>query len=171
MLVGFVKPEPLQALAEILGQRGVTPAVDRTFPLEEAADGMCALVSSPVRGKLVLRVAGRGLPSLPEADEAANDARLTRGEGADGNDVPAVVRRCVAFFGCWRLCAGPTGRFRATRDRESASMPVGPSRSRISVTMMSGARPSSARIASNPFIDSAESTSAPALRNSRRRPS
>ena len=34
MLVGFVKPEPLQALAEILGQPGVTPAVDRTFPLE-----------------------------------------------------------------------------------------------------------------------------------------
>ena len=113
MLVGFVKPEPLQALAEILGQRGVTPAVDRTFPLEEAADGMCALVSSPVRGKLVLRVAGRGLPPLPEADEAANDARLTRGEGADGNDVPAVVRRCVAFFGvgvCVRVRPAGLGR-------------------------------------------------------------
>ena len=57
MLVGFVKPEPLKALAHILGQPGVTPAVERTFPLEEAADGMRALVSSQVLRKLVLRVA------------------------------------------------------------------------------------------------------------------
>ena len=57
MLLGFVKPEPLQALADILGQPGVTPAVDRSFPLEQAADAMRALVSSQVRGKLVLRVA------------------------------------------------------------------------------------------------------------------
>ncbi len=57
MLVGFVKPEPLQALADILGQPGVTPAVDRVFPLEEAADAMHTLVSGQVRGKLVLRVA------------------------------------------------------------------------------------------------------------------
>lgn len=57
MLMGLVKPEPLQALADILGQPGVTPAVDRSFPLEEAADAMPALVSSQVLGKLVLRVA------------------------------------------------------------------------------------------------------------------
>jgi NADPH:quinone reductase-like Zn-dependent oxidoreductase len=57
MLLGFVKPEPLQALADILGQPGVTPAVDRSFPLEQAADALRALVSSQVRGKLVLRVA------------------------------------------------------------------------------------------------------------------
>lgn len=57
MLVGFVKPEPLQALAEILVQPGVTPAVHRCLPLEEAADGMRALVSSQVLGKLVLCVA------------------------------------------------------------------------------------------------------------------
>ena len=44
MLVGFVKPEPLQALANILGQPGVTPAVDRTFPLEQVADAMRTLV-------------------------------------------------------------------------------------------------------------------------------
>lgn len=56
MLISFVKPEPLQALAEILGQPSVTPAVDRTFPLEEAANAMRALVASQVRGKLVLRV-------------------------------------------------------------------------------------------------------------------
>ncbi|MFM2055671.1 MAG: hypothetical protein RLY71_56 [Pseudomonadota bacterium] len=56
MLVGFVKPEALQALADILDQPGVTPAVDRCFPLEEAADAMRALVSSQVLGKLVLRV-------------------------------------------------------------------------------------------------------------------
>jgi NADPH:quinone reductase-like Zn-dependent oxidoreductase len=56
MLVGFVKPEPLQALAEILGQPGVTPPVDRVFPLEQAADAMRTLVSGQVRGKAVLRV-------------------------------------------------------------------------------------------------------------------
>ena len=56
MLMGFVKPEPLQALADILGQTGVTPAVDRTFPLEEAANGMRELVSGQVRGKIVLRI-------------------------------------------------------------------------------------------------------------------
>ncbi|MBX3634181.1 MAG: NAD(P)-dependent alcohol dehydrogenase [Rubrivivax sp.] len=57
MLVGFVKPEPLQALAGILGQPGVTPAVDRAYPIDQAADAMHALVSGQVRGKLVLRVA------------------------------------------------------------------------------------------------------------------
>jgi NADPH:quinone reductase-like Zn-dependent oxidoreductase len=62
MLVGFVKPEPLQVLADILGRPGVTPAVDRTFPLEETADAMRALVLGQVRGKLVLRVAEHGLP-------------------------------------------------------------------------------------------------------------
>ena len=40
MRVGFVKPEPLQALAGILAQPGVTPAVDRSFTLEQAADAM-----------------------------------------------------------------------------------------------------------------------------------
>lgn len=58
MLAGFVKPEPLQALADILGQPGVDPAVDRSFPLEQAADAMRALVSGQARGKLVLRVTG-----------------------------------------------------------------------------------------------------------------
>ena len=57
MLMGFVKPEPLQALADILAQPGVTPAVDRTFPLEQVAEAMRTLVSGQVRGKLVLRVA------------------------------------------------------------------------------------------------------------------
>jgi NADPH:quinone reductase-like Zn-dependent oxidoreductase len=57
MLMSFVKPEPLQALADILGQPGVTPAVDRTFPFEGAVDAMHALVSGQVRGKLVLRAA------------------------------------------------------------------------------------------------------------------
>ena len=57
MLVGFVKPEALQALADILRQPGVTPAVDRIFAPEQAADAMRTLVSGQVRGKLVLRVA------------------------------------------------------------------------------------------------------------------
>jgi NADPH:quinone reductase-like Zn-dependent oxidoreductase len=57
MLMGFVKPEPLRSLADILDQPGVTPAVDRVFPLEQAADAMRALMSGQVRGKLVLSVA------------------------------------------------------------------------------------------------------------------
>jgi NADPH:quinone reductase-like Zn-dependent oxidoreductase len=57
MLMGFVKPEPLQALADILWQPGVTPAVDRGFPFEQAADAMRKLVSGQVRGKVVLRFA------------------------------------------------------------------------------------------------------------------
>lgn len=57
MLLSLVKPEPLQALAAILGRPDVTPAVDRSVPLEQAADAMRALVSGQVRGKLVLRVA------------------------------------------------------------------------------------------------------------------
>ena len=57
MLVGLVKPQSLRSLADILGQPGVTPAVDRAFPLEQAADAMRALVSGQVRGKLVLRIA------------------------------------------------------------------------------------------------------------------
>jgi NADPH:quinone reductase-like Zn-dependent oxidoreductase len=57
MLVGFVKPQTLQALAEILRQPGITPAIDRCFPLDETADAMRALVSGQVLGKLVLRVA------------------------------------------------------------------------------------------------------------------
>lgn len=55
MLMGFVKPELLRSLADILEHTGVTPAVDRTFALDETADGMRALVLSQVRGKLVLR--------------------------------------------------------------------------------------------------------------------
>ena len=57
MLSGFVRAEPLRSLADILWQSDVTPAVDRVFALEEAAEAMRALVSSRVRGKLVLRVA------------------------------------------------------------------------------------------------------------------
>lgn len=57
MLLALVKPEPLQALAKLLEEAPtVTAAVDRTFQLEEAAEGMRALVGRNVRGKLVLRV-------------------------------------------------------------------------------------------------------------------
>jgi NADPH:quinone reductase-like Zn-dependent oxidoreductase len=56
-LISFVKPEQLRWLADLLGQPGVTPAVDRVFPLEQAADAVRALISGQVRGKLVLRVA------------------------------------------------------------------------------------------------------------------
>jgi len=56
-LIGFVKPAPLQALADILRQPGVTPAIDRVLPLSQVAQGLQALVAGQVRGKLVLRIA------------------------------------------------------------------------------------------------------------------
>ncbi len=57
MLMGFVRPEPLRALAGILERGDVTPAVDDVVPLEQAANAMRTLVSGKVRGKVVLRVA------------------------------------------------------------------------------------------------------------------
>ena len=39
------------------GEPGETPAVDRTFLFEAAPEGIPALVSTPVRGKAVIRVA------------------------------------------------------------------------------------------------------------------
>lgn len=56
-LLALVKPERLQALVKLLDEAPtLTPAVDRTFKLEDAADGMRALIDRNVRGKLVLRV-------------------------------------------------------------------------------------------------------------------
>lgn len=57
MLAGFVRPEPLRALAGILERGDVTPSVDEAVSLEQAADALRALVSGQVRGKRVLRVA------------------------------------------------------------------------------------------------------------------
>lgn len=60
MRVGLVKPEPKQALAAILAQPGVTPAADRSYPPEQAADALRALESDRERGTLVLRVTASG---------------------------------------------------------------------------------------------------------------
>ena len=46
----YGNPEALKVLADILAQPGVTPAVDCSLPLEEAADAMRTLVSGPVHG-------------------------------------------------------------------------------------------------------------------------
>jgi hypothetical protein len=54
MPMGFVKSEPLQALADILGQPGLTPG---SIALQQAAGAMCTFVSGQMRGKLALRVA------------------------------------------------------------------------------------------------------------------
>jgi NADPH:quinone reductase-like Zn-dependent oxidoreductase len=56
MLLALVKPEPLQTIASILQQGAIKPAVDRTFSLEQAAEGLRALTSKAVKGKLVLSV-------------------------------------------------------------------------------------------------------------------
>ncbi|MFB6718855.1 NAD(P)-dependent alcohol dehydrogenase [Kribbella sp. NPDC056345] len=47
----------LQALTELIETGKVTPAVDRVFPLAEAADAIQYLIDGHVRGKVVLAVA------------------------------------------------------------------------------------------------------------------
>jgi NADPH:quinone reductase-like Zn-dependent oxidoreductase len=44
----------LQALAELVDSGAVTPAIDQTYPLAEAATAIDRLTSGDVRGKLVL---------------------------------------------------------------------------------------------------------------------
>lgn len=50
--------ESLERLAELVVAGSVTPAVDRTYPLDDAADAMRHLVSGTVRGKIAIDVSG-----------------------------------------------------------------------------------------------------------------
>jgi NADPH:quinone reductase-like Zn-dependent oxidoreductase len=49
--------ESLERLAALVDAGSVTPAIDRTFPLGDAASAMLHLVSGQVRGKVVITVA------------------------------------------------------------------------------------------------------------------
>ncbi len=48
----------LERLAELAEQGHLTPAVDRTYPLDRVPDAMRDLMAGRARGKLVITVAG-----------------------------------------------------------------------------------------------------------------
>jgi NADPH:quinone reductase-like Zn-dependent oxidoreductase len=50
----------LERLVELIGAGELTPAVDRTYPLEQAPDAMRQLEAGQVRGKLAITVAAAG---------------------------------------------------------------------------------------------------------------
>lgn len=53
---GHPRAADLADLARLIESGAVTPAVDRAYPLAEAADAIRRLRSGGVRGKIVLRV-------------------------------------------------------------------------------------------------------------------
>ncbi|OWY61803.1 hypothetical protein B7486_61835 [cyanobacterium TDX16] len=56
MFVSKETADDLEPLAEMAERGELVPALDRTFPLDQAADALRRLVSGEVRGKLALRV-------------------------------------------------------------------------------------------------------------------
>lgn len=44
----------LERLTDLIEAGHVTPSIDRTFPLEEAAAAMCHLAAGKARGKIVI---------------------------------------------------------------------------------------------------------------------
>ncbi len=56
MFVATTRATDLERLAELLQSGALVPAVDSTYPLEQAADAMRRLESGRVRGKVVLTV-------------------------------------------------------------------------------------------------------------------
>jgi|SRR6185295_3387445 len=59
MVMAKVKREDLAALAELLESGKVSPAIDRTYSLEQAADAVRYVASGRARAKVVIRVADR----------------------------------------------------------------------------------------------------------------
>lgn len=57
MFVTRERAEDLERLTALIEAGGVTPALDRTYPLAEAADAMRRLVAGDVRGKVAISVA------------------------------------------------------------------------------------------------------------------
>ncbi len=56
MVLGTTKADDLATLADLIDDSAVTPVIDRTYPLGEAADAIRHLQSGRTRGKLVLTV-------------------------------------------------------------------------------------------------------------------
>lgn len=56
MVLGTTKADDLETLTDLIDNGALTPAIDRTYPLGEAADAIEHLHSGRARGKLVLTV-------------------------------------------------------------------------------------------------------------------
>jgi NADPH:quinone reductase-like Zn-dependent oxidoreductase len=56
MVLGTTKAEDLDTLTDLIGNLAITPVIDRSYPLAEAADAMRHLHSGRAQGKLVLTV-------------------------------------------------------------------------------------------------------------------
>ncbi|HEY5844517.1 MAG TPA: NAD(P)-dependent alcohol dehydrogenase [Mycobacterium sp.] len=56
MILGTTKADDLTALTELIENSGMTPVIDRTYPLSEAADAVRHLQSGRAHGKLVVTV-------------------------------------------------------------------------------------------------------------------
>jgi NADPH:quinone reductase-like Zn-dependent oxidoreductase len=55
-LIAKERAEDLEALTRLIESRGVTPVVDRTYPLAEAADAIRYLAEGHAAGKVVITV-------------------------------------------------------------------------------------------------------------------
>lgn len=61
------KHDDLRALAELVEAGAVTPAVDRAFPFERAADAIAYVGEGHARGKVVVTVGGSaGVAAIPQ---------------------------------------------------------------------------------------------------------
>jgi len=56
MLIPKENYEDLERLAEFIEAGALTPSIDRTYPLEHAADAMRQLVAGKVQGKLAITI-------------------------------------------------------------------------------------------------------------------
>lgn len=59
-LLAIVKTQDLEIVRELIEQGGIVPLMDRTYPLEEAAEAIRYLAEGHAQGKVVLTVAGSG---------------------------------------------------------------------------------------------------------------
>ena len=60
MVVAEEHHSGLERLAELVAAGQITPAVERSYPLEQTADAMRDLVAGNARGKIAIRVATSG---------------------------------------------------------------------------------------------------------------
>jgi len=71
------RPDDLRVLRELVEAGKVTPVIDRTFPLERAADAIQYLVSGKARGKVVLTMGGAAAPTRRPPAPGTSSGRPT----------------------------------------------------------------------------------------------
>jgi NADPH:quinone reductase-like Zn-dependent oxidoreductase len=77
MQVPGEQTDDLRVLKELVETGKVTPTIDRTFPLEEAADAIRYLVSGKARGKIVLTLGGAAAPTRRPPAPGTSSGRPT----------------------------------------------------------------------------------------------